>query len=92
MQRKCAQMTQRKLLEQLFGYVTEDDLYFHNTHSSRYTYDENNNMIKHTTLWGENDMNPDEEKYEYLFVYIPFDLTKEEINELFLDCLSPMGN
>lgn len=50
-QRKYAQMTQRQLLEQLFGNVTEDDLYFHNTHSSRYGYDENTKISYRVIQW-----------------------------------------
>ena len=53
MQKKCAQMTQRKLLEQLFGYVTDDDLYFHNTHSMRYRYDENTKISSRAIQWYE---------------------------------------
>ena len=40
-QRQCSQRTQSKLLEPLLGNVTEEDLSFHFSHSSRYWYDGN---------------------------------------------------
>ena len=53
LQNKCAQMIQKKLLEQLLGKVTEDEVSFHHSHSSRYGYDSNTKISNRAIQWYE---------------------------------------
>ena len=51
LQNKCAQEIQKKLLEQLLGNVTEEEVSFHFTHSSSYGYDSNTKISKRAIQW-----------------------------------------
>jgi len=53
MQSKCAQSIQKKLLEQLLGNVTADEVYFHRSHSSSYGYDSNTKISNRAIQWYE---------------------------------------
>ena len=53
LQNKYAQMIQKKLLEQLLGTVTEDEVSFHHSHSSSYGYDSNTKISNRAIQWYE---------------------------------------
>lgn len=60
---QCDQMTQRKLLEQLLGYITEEELSFHYKYSSG--YDSNAKISPRAVHWYERILSANKERKIY---------------------------